>query len=176
MHIEHISKSTLKITVSAAELSSMGLRREDIDGKSPMSRLLVSEILEKLRPQLDSGSLMDGEQSVEIFPSRDSGCVIYISPVYRKQDTVLRYIITVYSVNSLIRLCRLLYRMSVPSADTIITGEKGCLRLIAALPREIEGYNIVPADENSLACINEHGRVIIRENAVETVLKISGAN
>ena len=117
---------------------------------------------------------MNGEQSVEIFPSRDSGCVIYISPVYRKQDTVLHSIITVYSVKSLIRLCRILYRMSVPSAQTLVTGEKCCLRLVAALPREIEGYNIVPADENALAFINEHGRVIIPENAVDTVLKISG--
>lgn len=175
MRIEHISRSTLKIILNSAELSSMGLRREEIDGKNPVSRLLVLKFLEKLRPQLDSSPAANVSQSIEMFPLGDWGCVIYVYPVFRKQASLLRSVITVYSVNSLIRLCRILYRMSVPSAKTLVTGEKSCLRLVAPLPCGIEGYYAVPADENALACIKEHGRIIIPDNAVETVLKISGA-
>lgn len=109
MRIEHIGKSTVKVTVSGSELERLGLRYEDL-----------------------------GE-------------------------------------NILFGICRSLTRMGVMSENSLLTGEKHCLRLVADIPKSAalpEG-SVTLADDISLACIKEHGRVIIPHNALNTLLSLN---
>lgn len=65
--------------------------------------------------------------------------------------------------------------MGVMSENSLLTGEKHCLRLVADIPKSAalpEG-SVTLADDISLACIKEHGRVIIPHNALNTLLSLN---
>ena len=51
MRIEHIGKSTVKVTVSGSELERLGLRYEDL-GENILSDIFLSEMIEKACPEL----------------------------------------------------------------------------------------------------------------------------
>ena len=78
-------------------------------------------------------------------------------------------------IKELFGICRSLTRMGVMSENSLLTGEKHCLRLVADIPKSAalpEG-SVTLADDISLACIKEHGRVIIPHNALNTLLSLN---
>lgn len=174
MRIEHIGKSTVKVTVSGSELERLGLRYEDL-GENILSDIFLSGMIEKACPELKSRTPPEGELSIEVFPAKDTGCVFYISPKKCRRCPNIRTIITVSDIEELFSLCRTLSRMGVSSESSRLFGEKHCLRLEADIPKGAvlpEG-SLFPADDISLACIKEHGRTIIPRNALNTVLSLS---
>lgn len=78
MRIEHIGKSTVKVTVSGSELERLGLRYEDL-GENILSDIF-SRNDRKACPELKNRTPPEGELSIEVFPAKDTGCVFYISP------------------------------------------------------------------------------------------------
>ena len=85
MRIEHIGKSTVKVTVSGSELERLGLRYEDL-GENILSDIFLSEMIEKACPELKNRTPPEGELSIEVFPAKDTGCVFYISPKKRRSS------------------------------------------------------------------------------------------
>ena len=152
MRIEHIGKSTVKVTVSGSELERLGLRYEDL-GENILSDIFLSEMIEKACPELKNRTPPEGELSIEVFPAKDTGCVFYISPKKRRSSENIRAIITAGGIKELFGICRLV--ADIPKS--------------AALP---EG-SVTLADDISLACIKEHGRVIIPHNALNTLLSLN---
>lgn len=174
MRIEHIGKSTVKVTVSGSELERLGLRYEDL-GENILSDIFLSEMIEKACPELKNRTPPEGELSIEVFPAKDTGCVFYISPKKRRSSENIRAIITAGGIKELFGICRSLTRMGVMSENSLLTGEKHCLRLVADIPKSAalpEG-SVTLADDISLACIKEHGRVIIPHNALNTLLSLN---
>lgn len=176
MRTEHIGKSTVKITVSREELAQAGLTVSDIDGENPLSLMLISGLIEKIYPESRASQL-----SIEVFPSKDSGCILYLSPVSPgKALPPVRTIITSDSVDGMMKVCRVIARSGVPSKNSVIIGEYGLLRLIADLPADspsvtaaiLKNASLANADSSSVACVLERGEVIIPKNAVESMLKL----
>ena len=64
MRIEHIGKSTVKVTVSGSELERLGLRYEDL-GENILSDIFLSEMIEKACPELKNRTPPEGELSIE---------------------------------------------------------------------------------------------------------------
>lgn len=181
MRIEHIGRSTVKIILSGKELARSGLTVSDIDGKTPLSVMLLSGLIERIYP--DSGS---AQLNIEVFPSKDQGCVLYISPVSpEKTASDIRTIITADSVEKLVSVCRMISEAGITVKNSAVIGEKELLRLIADLPSDsaplisslMKISGIAKAEDNAVAHVMEHGSVIIPRNAVETVLRLaSGEN
>lgn len=177
MRIEHIGRSTVKITVSGRELARSGLTVSDIDGKSPLAVMLLSGLVEKVYPGCDIGKL-----NAEVFHTGDSGCILYLSKTSEEQvDSFVKTVITADSVEKLISLCGLLSRMDIDAGSSIVVGEKSALRLIVSLPDDhpaltgmlMRRAELVRGDSHVIAHIMEHGRVIVPANAVETLAKLA---
>ena len=97
----------------------------------------------------------------------------------RSAERLCKMIITAYSADSIIELCRRISELRISCPESSLVGGKDHLRLIACLPEEmllLEGSfetRIVPADDNTLAKLSEHDRTIIPKNAVALLAKLS---
>lgn len=167
-------KAQLKLPSAAASLSGWDCGTR-ILGENILSDIFLSEMIEKACPELKNRTPPEGELSIEVFPAKDTGCVFYISPKKRRSSENIRAIITAGGIKELFGICRSLTRMGVMSENSLLTGEKHCLRLVADIPKSAalpEG-SVTLADDISLACIKEHGRVIIPHNALNTLLSLN---
>ena len=167
-------KAQLKLPSAAASLSGWDCGTNDL-GENILSDIFLSEMIEKACPELKNRTPPEGELSIEVFPAKDTGCVFYISPKKRRSSENIRAIITAGGIKELFGICRSLTRMGVMSENSLLTGEKHCLRLVADIPKSAalpEG-SVTLADDISLACIKEHGRVIIPHNALNTLLSLN---
>lgn len=86
MHIELISKSTVKITLSATELDSYGLNYDMIQTESSETRCLISEIIDRLLLIKDI-DLSREKLYIEVFSDKLGGCLMYISGARGKNLT-----------------------------------------------------------------------------------------
>ena len=111
MRIEHIGKSTVKVTVSGSELERLGLRYEDL-GENILSDIFLSEMIEKACPELKNRTPPEGELSIEVFPAKDTGCVFYISPKKRRSSENIRAIITAGGIKAVRISCDRVSRIS----------------------------------------------------------------
>lgn len=166
-------KAQLKLPSAAASLSGWDCGTR-ILGKISFPTFF-SRNDRKACPELKNRTPPEGELSIEVFPAKDTGCVFYISPKKRRSSENIRAIITAGGIKELFGICRSLTRMGVMSENSLLTGEKHCLRLVADIPKSAalpEG-SVILADDISLACIKEHGRVIIPHNALNTLLSLN---
>ncbi len=177
MRTERIGKNTVKVIVSGKELNEAGICAADIDGESPLSLMLVSGILERIYADKKRTCV-----SVEVFPSKDGGCILYISSEASQRETAAyKAVISTDSTQRLIKICRLLSQKSISRQESTVLADRYRIWLITELPGNVplltssiqEHGCIMPADEILLSCIYEHASYIIPENAVTTVL--SGA-
>lgn len=178
MRVEHIGRSAVKITLSGKELARAGLTVSDIDGKSPLSVMLLSGLIEKIYPGGGSSQL-----NIEVFAAKDGGCVLYISDISpsAKAAATVKTIITVYSVDDLVSVCRIVSKAGICPKNSAVIGEKGRLRLVVGLPAdqpalisELLAFSwLENADDHALAHILEHGRVMIPQNAVDIASRLA---
>lgn len=97
----------------------------------------------------------------------------------RSTERLCKMIITAYSAESIIELCRKIADSGVSCPESVLVGGSDHLRLIASLPEEMllfgspDEAGIFPADETSLAKLSEHDRIIIPKNAVALLAKLS---
>ncbi|MBQ5334014.1 MAG: hypothetical protein J6K92_12275 [Oscillospiraceae bacterium] len=173
MRIERTGAATAKAVITGNELRRAGLTASDLLNGSAAALPLISEMAEKAFPE-------GGRQriSVEIYPAKWGGC-FFIMTRNRSAERLCKMIITAYSADSIIELCRRISELRISCPESSLVGGKDHLRLIACLPEEmllLEGSfetRIVPADDNTLAKLSEHDRTIIPKNAVALLAKLS---
>ncbi|MGN0696020.1 MAG: adaptor protein MecA, partial [Oscillospiraceae bacterium] len=86
MHIELISKSTVKISLTASDLDSYGLNYDMIQTESPETRTLISDIINRLLLIKDI-DLSREKLYIEVFSDKAGGCLMYISGARGKNLT-----------------------------------------------------------------------------------------
>lgn len=179
MRVEHIGKSTVKITVSRRELMQAGISSERLSPSDPACSALINELTGKLFPEYSPEEALQ-RISAEVFPLHGEGCIFYLSPTAKKPPKLLKYIITVHSVKALHSICRILSELDTSLQSSAVMGQCCCLRLIAELPERslspllaIEQYGTVtPYGADEAAYLSEHDRMLIPSGAVETVNRL----
>ena len=78
LQIKLIGKSTVKVCLSAKELDDFGLSRESIGENESDTRKLIIYILDEILHTLGK-DLSSGRLCIEIFPTSEKGCLMYIS-------------------------------------------------------------------------------------------------
>ena len=80
MQIDVLSQNTLKLTLSRLDMSDFDIKYENLSGKNPNTKQLLSNVLRTVK--LDKTAKVDfsGERLfVEAFPRPDGGCMLYVS-------------------------------------------------------------------------------------------------
>lgn len=169
MKTEHMGRSTVKITLTGRELARSGLTVSDITGKTPLAVLLLGELVHRICPDQE-------EYAAEAIPTKDGGCILYITKAVPCSDERIRTLLTFSSAQALCGSCSLLFRMGICPADSSVYYRKGKLCLIAELPPEDSTVYKAAAskaeqiitDECLILHITEHGRELIFKNAIST--------
>ncbi len=166
--------------MSAAELYRLGLSYEDISADNPGTLMLLSGIVKKVCPnETQKSSGRSSRLNIEVFHSKDGGCIFYISPnASMQRPSRIKAVITVSSVEALLEVCKELDNSGIDTADSILAGESSCLRLITQIPsnRPSLGAKLMrsavlsEAGDAELAHIREHGSIIIPSDAVKRLL------
>ncbi len=187
MHIELISKSAVKITLTGTELSSYSLEFDLIDSGSPETRRLLSDVLDRLllTKNID---LSDEKLYIEVFPEKSGGCLMYISNskggslFSREPDSAEDIIELVFSCRTIPELISRAVFLDLRIGEYIRTGSlyysDSSFELIAGLERKelikalkrlqdcsdavISGGSGIRA-----AYIREHCTPLLEENAVK---------
>lgn len=186
MHIEHISKSTVKVVLTADELERAGLSYNDIDSTNPLTVSILLKFIDRscgsLNRFLSESSLsdLDGRSRLftEIFPAKDGGCIFYISSSEGSilTENLKSYVIVTDSPEDLLRAAYTIKnRMGANLCSSTLSADEASFKLTADIPSSDSKLKSVltcrvklePADESVMAHINEHCRTVIGENAVE---------
>ena len=117
MKVDLLSQSTIKITLSAQDMSNYNLKYDRLcrpeDDRRSLSRLF--SVLRRQSPEAFASSAFANEKRllVEAFPRCDGGCMLYVSSLYdcsvkKAPCEPVKLICRLYSLESLEGLCRLL--------------------------------------------------------------------
>lgn len=191
MQIEQIDNRTVKIILTEEDMQQYSLTYEQMDYNDRTTRRAILNIME----QVQSRTSLDVEQNklfIEAFPSDHGGCVLYINLVNAKEngksfqkerpsfDTPL--IFSLDTVDILAASCRRLFYdyAHLIIKSSLYTGDRsGYILLLYTYCRSNQRIiNIMTEYGDYLgkgavraAHHKEHGRELITDNAIETILE-----
>ena len=182
MYYDSLSAHTVKITLTGQDMSDYCLKSEDIRARNSASKRSLTRFLERFRTE---SSLFPDRSAdrlfLEAFPSADGGCVMYVStlgteplPDCGDVSPASTLMCVSESLTDISRLaaaagghitCSALYRISggwclVMKADSAE---------VPYLSRLIGEFGEYSDDSIDICCAEEHGALICRENAAETL-------
>lgn len=187
MKLDLISESTLKITLSADDMSNYDLQYDRLckpeENRRTFSRLLSE--LRKQKPDLFLNNAFANEKRllVEAFPRCDGGCMLYVSALYQCSEESCKaagLICELFSYDELEQLCRLLCNektlagihfssslyQSGGAYRLLVTPENTCHRHIR---RFFSEYGEVLDKDSDAAVTGEHFRLLLSGNAAERI-------
>lgn len=193
MKIDIISKSTLKVTLTAADMNEYKLCYEELTGKGSGCRKALGRLLRDTNgPEgaAMAARLSEDRLFVEAFRRMDGGCMLYVSAISaQRKKSVLDesreaapIMLELSSQRELGQLCRCLLREKEQGAEfsSRLFMSKGVFRL-AVVPENIcrsvilrlfGEFGAAVCSELFAAFTEEHFKVLIGENAAETGAKV----
>lgn len=136
MQIDTLAGGTVRITLGQSDMYSYNISYEDITGHSRQTRLALSKLIASIRER--EGLRLAGDRLlVEVFPSKEGGCLLYLSCLGRADNSddkkgvsKSRYIIAEGdSLNDIISLCHVL-KINCGDICSYLYHLDGCYRLI----------------------------------------------
>ena len=181
-----IGKSTVKTVISEKELENFGLTYEKIKEDDPHTReLIMYTVGEMIRSK--GIDLRDRELYIEVFPSGDNGCLMYISdskgsilvPSEKKRKNTSSKHRRGF-MPEIVFSCRNSYELS-ECAETLLNKAHGNI-LCSSLFFSPDDFRIIVSLKGSPISVNfpfntaaaytrEHYTILLSENALE---KLSG--
>lgn len=189
MKIDILSKTTLKLTLTAEDMDKNSLCYESLSGEGKNCRQTISKLLKSdCKPEAAAmaARLLNNRPRlfVEAFKRMDGGCMLYVSALDRKsgrgeellEGEVSPLIFETDSGEDLGSACRCLVseqqRGAKFSSALFYKGELYRLALIpkntckTRLKRILTEYGRVCADEMTAAVTEEYYKMLIEKNAV----------
>lgn len=194
MKIDILSKTTLKLTLTAEDMDDYSLKYENLSAKTAESRRTLCTILRELN---SCGEICGGGEDfltdekrffVEAFPRVDGGCLLYIStlfdrsgkkPYFSKQPAAPIFC-ELSDDNELEKLCKRL-EDGKSAGKLSFTSElyiSGSVRRLALTPTTachkhieaiFEEHGTLLKGELAKACTDEYFELLIPENAAKIV-------
>lgn len=186
MVIRQISKSTVKISLTAEELSAYHITFSELERKSRQTLRLLSDAAELAEKQTGQ-PFCTARLFVEAFSRNDGGCLLYLSVIsgtenQTEQKEPVRPIV-IYEFASMRELYLCCTRLSdaklIPLRSALYAEQShGTLRLVAELAKEKQKRAVsilsefgTPRDAKrmTLARIAEHYTCISKQDAVSEI-------
>lgn len=161
MKYDSLSRNTVKITLTEADMREYSLCAENIAMHTAESKRSLSRLLKKMK--LFAGYRPD-RLFLEAFPKTDGGCILYVSSLFEEETGECRtegaVMCCLDSLSELIQLCH--------------TVEKYELQIQTCVYRSRRGYLLVAIAESADFCIinrifAEFGRVCTDLSEIYTV-------
>lgn len=186
MDILLLDDNNVKITLTHEDMMGLELEYDTLDYSAPHVRKVLIKILEKAKTQVGFAP-KNAKLFVEAYPTKEKGCVLYITAVPKSQQTLplprkLRpYIYEFDDVDDLLKASALSHSMlSQRIFKSALYDFNGKYRMIV-YPLDFSdnrslsflnefGFKIGSGDI-SAAYTQEHGKEIIGENAIEILAK-----
>lgn len=182
MYYDTLSAHTVKITLTRQDMSDYSVRSEDIRARNSESKRSLTRFLERFRTE---SSLFPDRSAdrlfLEAFPSEDGGCVMYVStlgvdplPEGGKGRRTADLMAVSDDLGDISRLSACISDKAAASALYRISGG-WCLIFTADcadipfLTRMIGEFGEFSDDSVDISCAAEHGTLVCRENAVQTL-------
>lgn len=190
MHIELISKSTVKITLTASDLDSYSLNYDMIQTESPETRKLISDIINRLLLIKDI-DLSREKLYIEVFSDKAGGCLMYISGARGKNLTESEVMPLSEDCTEVIYFCRsidelvrsaveakALFGRNAAASSLYYSDEYFCLIISAVQDSRFK--SVKHSDDAGTArsmihaaYIREHCTPVLEENAVERLSELT---
>lgn len=189
MHIELISKSTVKIIISASELDSYGLNYDMIQTESTETRTLISDILSQLL-LIKNIDLSKEKLYIEAFSDKSGGCLMYISgarggnltdsetePYTENHTEIIYFCRSIAELVNTARDIKIRLGRNVRASSLYCSDEDFCLIISISndyLLKAIKRSRDINTVGNLIraAHIREHCTPILEQNAVERLSQL----
>ena len=183
MELIVISDTKLKLILTAQDMKTYALDFETADYDSPRNRRSIWRLFDEVK--VKSGFEIDFDRVlIQVWPSRDGGCEMYISKIVTPQtraksgEETVRQLIYIYAfdgLKNLLRVCHALSHMAYAKTSQVWRDEGGKWYLF--LEGEYTKTGLHPLSfveefgakltEKYALIIYEHARPVATQNAVE---------
>lgn len=188
LNIEILDKHIIKITLSFKDMKSYGVSYEKINYNDKKTRQLIVSLLYKVKKTINI-DLSKSKIFIEAFPTEDNGCILYLNIINKEIiNTIIKnnhktpLIIAFKNIENFKNMCKILkkkyYGNKIPKNTLLQTNNYFILiiysyteQLSKIFPIFFEYGNIVGYGELNKKIIEEHCRLIIKNNAIESILK-----
>ncbi|MCI5751873.1 MAG: adaptor protein MecA [Oscillospiraceae bacterium] len=190
MHIELISRSTVKITLTFSDLESFGLNYDMIQTESPETRELISDIINRLFLIKDI-DLSREKLYIEVFSDKTGGCLMYISgargkdltesevePLPEERTEVIYLCRSIDELLDSAREIKALFGRNIASSSLYYSDEYFCLIISVSQDSCCKPIKRSPdgsAERTMIraAHIREHCTPVLESNAIERLSELT---
>lgn len=186
MKYDTLSRNTVKITLTEADMRKYSLSSDCISGHNAETKRTLTDFVNRLKeinplfPEYEPERLF-----LEAFPRSEGGCILFISTLGREpldlpkaSSGSKRLMLITDDINSLSGVSRAIFALS--SADTKLYYLNGEFYLIIPCPRgkssvlsaAINEYGELSDSGYEIAAIEEHGKLISSENTLKKLMRL----
>ncbi len=173
MKYDLLSRDTVKITLSEADMREYSLCTEAIELRTAEARRSLSKMLRKMK--LFPGYKPD-RLFLEAFPASDGGCVLYVSGLYEenKEESACETAIMccLGTLDNLIQLCHAVEKAGLQPKTCVYHGHGGYILVsltekdsFLALRRIFSEFGRVCTDISEISVVSEYAVPVCLDNA-----------
>lgn len=183
MFYDALSRNTVRITMSEADMRRYSLKKEIVSGRTEENKRSLTRFLRRFQKE---SPLLCGVNSerlfLEAFLRDEGGCVLYVSTLCDSAETAVNntaaaseICCTCESFRDLTALCTLLMQYSCPSSRLLMCGSGYCLIISCAeqdkerILRIMSEYGRVSVSAEEISSDEEQGKLLAAENAVRLI-------
>lgn len=186
MKYDTLSRNTVKITLTEADMRKYSLSSDCISGHTAETKRTLTDFVNRLKeinplfPEYEPERLF-----LEAFPRSEGGCILFISTLGREPFDLpkascrsKRLMLITGDINSLSGVSRAISALSL--ADAMLYYLNSEFYLIIPCPRgksallsaAINEYGELSDSGYEIAAIEEHGRLISSENTLKKLMRL----
>lgn len=188
MRIERLTNNKIKIFITTDDLSERGLTKEDIWKDSLKWHQLFHDMLEEASEEF--GVNFEGSVAVEIFSLQAQGMIMIVTMDEEEVDTLTEGFIDMAvtakdfedvlfvfeNIEHVIQLSKQLLNMNFSGGSLLTLNDRYYLYFRGELVRDTPAIISIMAEYGSYTLesihwIEEYGKEIIKEQAIETLVK-----
>ncbi len=187
LKIEMLDQQTVKVILSQLDMEELSITYEELDYSRPDTRKIILQLLRRVREKTEL-DFTKGKLFIEAFPSQEGGCVLYLNLIEQtlsknRHEFSTPLIFSFSNIEELSKLCNKLltryHHLILKSALYHHTEESKYILMIYSyyklddkLIAIVKEHGTLIGKGNIKKCIiDEHAKLIMKEQAIETVAK-----
>lgn len=188
LNIELLDKHIIKITLSLKDMKSYGISYDKINYSDKKTRQLIVSLLYKVKKTTNI-DISKSKIFIEAFPTEENGCILYLN-IINKQiiDNIISnsnktpLLITFKCIQDFKNMCKILVKKHYINnilENTLLQANNHFILIIYSnneqlsktYPVFLEYGSIIGYGELNKKIMEEHCKLIIKNNAIQTILK-----
>ena len=185
METEFVDQKTVKIFLSNRDMSEFNITYEKMDYRDIDTKKAIMKILKEIQKE-GGHDFRSGKLLIEAFPNKGEGCVLYISNIKPENEKIKKRSETplIFQFNGIDLLCDATKRLFMQYSHLILKSAlylvDGKYSLVISSYYKLDEKLIIFMDEYGAtwgcgeiknAFIKEHGKVLMKSNAVEEIVE-----